>query len=364
MALVLLSCVLSAINLPAQDKLVFAVDIIRHGDRTPTAELPGAAPALWPEGLGKLTAQGTNQEYRLGSRMRSLYLDRGLLGSNYVAGTICAFSTDMDRTRTSARLFLTGLLADASQPIPILTNIPIDIKAGISETNSISAATLLIPTDRNDFQALLSQYVFSTPEWLATNSALQPKFDRWSRAANSRITNAHDLIALADTFYIHQIHHVPVAAGLNPDDVQAIIEAGRWAFVYQYQADLGRVTGKTLLKKVAEYMNNAIQEEMSLKKTTLKYVLFSAHDSTLLSEMSALRAPLTGANAPPYASFLHFALFETRRANFYVQVTYNDDKDHVVPDPDSGGASWSLAQLLKLADLPPKPPQPARRWVP
>ena len=122
--------------------------------------------------------------------------------------------------------------------------------------------------------------------------------------------------------------------------------------MYQYQADLGRITGKPLLKKVVEYMNNAIQEEMSRKKTkqtTLKYVLFSAHDSTLLSEMSALRSPLTKANAPPYASFLHFALFEPRRANFYIQVTYNDNTDHVVPNPDSGGASWSLEQLLNLA---------------
>ena len=35
MALVLLWCVFFAVTVPAQDKLVFAIDIIRHGDRTP-----------------------------------------------------------------------------------------------------------------------------------------------------------------------------------------------------------------------------------------------------------------------------------------------------------------------------------------
>jgi acid phosphatase len=49
---------LVAFNLSAGEKWVFAIDIIRHGDRTPTAELPGDDPAIWREGLGKMTALG------------------------------------------------------------------------------------------------------------------------------------------------------------------------------------------------------------------------------------------------------------------------------------------------------------------
>ena len=329
---------------------MFAVDIIRHGDRTPAAELPGADPALWPEGLGQLTPEGTNQEYQLGSRMRSLYLDRGLLGSNFTVGTIGVFSTDTDRTRMSAKLFLTGLLATDAAAIAIQTNIPIHIQAAVSETNAISADKMLIPTARSDFSNLLSRYVFHTPEWLATNAALQPQFDRWSRATNRKITNAHDLIIPGDTLFIHQIHHVSLTNGLSPDDVQAIIDTWRWVLVHQYQAEVGRITGNDLLRKIGEYMSNAKQETVSGKRTRLKYVLFSAHDSTLLSQMSALRAPLTGTNAPPYAAFLHFALFETGRGKFHVQITYHDDADHVVPNPDGGGAQWPLRQFLKLAN--------------
>jgi hypothetical protein len=321
-----------AVNISAQDKLVFAVDIIRHGDRTPTTELPGANPALWPEGLGQLTAEGTNQEYELGSRMRSFYLDSGLLGSNYVPGTIAVVSTATDRTRMSAKLFLMGLLANATPSIPIQTNVP---------------ATLLIPTARRDFNNLLSRYVFPTPEWQATNAALQPQFDRWSRATHLEIANANNLIIPGDTLYIYQVHHVPVTKDLTPDDVQAIINAGRWVMAREYQAEVGQITGKDLLKKIGEYMRKAKREAASPKGTRLKYVLFSAHDSTLLSEMSVLRAPLTGANTPPYASFLHFALFEAKGGKFHIQIAYHDEADHVVPNPADGGASWSLAQFLK-----------------
>lgn len=349
MALILLWCVFFAAAVPAQDKLIFAADMIRHGDRTPLSNLFRENRTNWPEGWGRLTAVGSNQEYTLGSEMQKLYYHE-LLDSNANPQSILLFSTDTDRTRKSARLFISGLMGDAAQSIPIHTNIPIDITAGFSDDNTLSTGKLLSPEATSNYQALESQYVLHTPSWVATNEAMQPQFARWSRAVNRRINTVGDLIGLGDSLFIHQIHHVQITNDLSPDDIEAIIAAGRWAFVYQYNADIGRVTGKAFLKKLAEYLENARREEVSLKKTTLKYVLFSAHDSTLLSEMSALRAPLTGTNAPPYSSSLHFGLFEAGPTNFYLRVIYHDRADHVVPDPENGSASWSLQHLLNLAD--------------
>lgn len=347
-ALVLLWCVFFAGTAPAQEKLVFAIDIIRHGDRTPLSN-PFREPLTnWPEGLGNLTALGTNQEIALGSEMQRLDY-RDLLDSNTASQSIIAFSTDMDRTRTSARMFLSGLMGDAAQSIPIHTNIPIDITAALSSNNAMSAARVLSPDVTPNMQALQSNYVLQSPEWMATNAALKPQFARWSNALNLRINSIQDLIGLSDTFYIHQIHHVPWTNRLSPDDIDAIIAAGRWAFVYAYNPNVGRFSGKELLKKISQYMENARRETVSPKGAALKYVLFSAHDHTLISEMSALQAPLTGTNAPPYAALLHFGLFESGGTNFHIQVTYKDRSVHVVPDPEDGGATWSLEHLLKLA---------------
>jgi acid phosphatase len=347
-ALVLLWCVFFAATVPAQDRLVFAIDIIRHGDRIPLNNPFREDLTNWPEGLGKMTPLGTNQEYTLGAEMKKLYY-RQLLDSNTASNAIRAFSTDTDRTRMSARLFLSGLVGDAAQSIPINLQIPVDITAGLSDSNAISTARVLNPDDTPNLRALRSQYVLQTPEWMAANAALQPQFARWGLALGARITNLQDLEGLSDTLYIHQIHHVPWTNRLSPQDIESIIAAGRWAFVYQYNPNIGRVTGMPLLKKISEYMENARREEVSRKETALKYVLFSAHDNTLLSEMSALRAPLTGTNSPPYAAILHFALFEAGRTNFYIRVNYKDRADHVVPDPEDGGAAWSLEHLLNLA---------------
>jgi len=348
MALVFLSSVFLAAALPAQDKLVFAFDIIRHGDRTPLSNPFKEDPANWPEGWGQLTPLGTNQEIALGSEMRKLYYGQ-LLDSNAASNSICVFSTDTDRTRQSARLFMSGLVGDAAQAIPVHLTIPIDITAGFSDGNVISTSNLLNSYATSNMQALENQFVTRSPEWMATNAALQPQFARWGQALGLTITGLQDLGSLSDTLYIHQIHHVPWTNRLSPDDIDAIIAAGRWAFVFQYNTNIGRVAGKPLLKKIAQYMENARREEVARKATALKYVLFSAHDTTLLSEMSALKAPLTGTNSPPYAALLHFGLFQTGPTNFYIRVTYKDHADHIVPDPENGGATWSVEHLSNLA---------------
>src|SRR5689334_2958880 len=85
----------------AEEKLIFALDVIRHGDRTPIKAIPKSYHD-WKEGLGQLTAIGMQQEYQLGSRLREKYIDTyHLLPPHYNIKTIYVRSTDMDRTLMS-----------------------------------------------------------------------------------------------------------------------------------------------------------------------------------------------------------------------------------------------------------------------
>jgi len=72
-----------SINAFAQETLVFAFDVIRHGDRTPLRELP-KEPHVWSEGLGQLTAEGMQQEFQRGVEFRKKYVaDYRLISPNY-----------------------------------------------------------------------------------------------------------------------------------------------------------------------------------------------------------------------------------------------------------------------------------------
>ena len=129
-------------------------------------------------------------------------------------------------------------------------------------------------------------------------------------------------------------------AGLSEADAADIFAAGRWAFTAEFKpAEVGRATGGALLRAIAAYLQEACQG-----RTPLRYVLFSAHDSTILSEMSALEAPLDA--APPYASHLNFSLFDAGRKECRVELSYNDQPVSV---PACGGNSCSLAAFAALA---------------
>jgi acid phosphatase len=327
----------------AEDRLVFAVDVIRHGDRTPINDIP-AAPRHWAEGAGQLTARGMRQAYELGSRMRTAYVDRArLLPSRYEAGTVYVRSSDFERTLMSAQSFLMGLyphgtgptmpgsgqpaLPDAAQAIPV-------------HTVASSAETLLCPDGPfSNYDELLARFVLPTAAWKEKSAALRPRLAHWSQATGVEITDIYQLKSLGDTLFIDRLYHVPLPPGLSEEDVQTIIDAGHWAFVAGYEPEqIGRSTGHELLKAVAAYI-----EDASRRKTALKYVLFSAHDTTLLSQMSVLGAPLKV--VPGYASRLNFSLFQSERGDYSVKINFND---RPVAIPGCGADSCSLPQFLSL----------------
>ena len=342
--LALLFPVFGVVNAAAHEKLLFAVDIIRHGDRTPLREFP-AAPYVWPEGMEQLTAIGMRQEFDLGSKLRADYVDRErLLAPRYTAGTLAVFSTDYDRTLMSAQSFLMGLypqgtgpslpsgqpaLPDAAQPIPIHA-----LPAGME-------FSIIYYTQPENYKDLLTRYVFSTPEWKTRNDALQPRFAHWSQVTGIEITKLYQLTSVWNVLYIRKLHHVPLPPGLSADDIRTIFDAGPWAFTERFRpAEIGKFVGHPLLKTIADEIRQASQAN-----SPLKCVLIFAHDTTVMSQMSALGAPLK--RTPPYAAHLHYALFDAGRQNFRIEVTYNDKP---VAIPVCGGTSCTLTQFMALAD--------------
>ncbi|MBU0744818.1 MAG: histidine phosphatase family protein [Gammaproteobacteria bacterium] len=104
-------------NAFANETLIFALDIVRHGDRTPLFSIPKSN-YKWIEGHGKLTAIGMQQMFQLGTHIRKKYVDDyQLLPKHYQNGTIFVSSTDYDRTLISAQSILLGLYPLGTGPI-------------------------------------------------------------------------------------------------------------------------------------------------------------------------------------------------------------------------------------------------------
>lgn len=324
----------------SSEKLIFALDLIRHGDRTPVKAI-STVDYQWKEGIGQLTATGMRQEYELGQSFRARYVEAThLLPAHYEHGTIYACSTDYDRTLMSAQSLLMGLyppgtgpsldkqgLPHAVQPIPV-HSAPRDLDQVI--THDIDYA---------EREALMKKYVYALPAWQQKENALKPSFPRWSALTGFNLKSLDDLGVLANTLFIHRLYQAPMPVGLSEEDIETITDAGNWAdMVEENTLPLAKAYSQQVVTNIGKFLQKG-----SKQGARLKYVLLSAHDSTIASTMSVLGVPL--ASQPHYASDLNFSLYENGANHYTVKVTYNGA---AVTLPACGGTVCSLQKFLAL----------------
>ncbi len=327
----------------ADDTLIFAVDIIRHGDRTPLVPL-SAVNYQWQEGPGQLTAEGMQQEYKMGMMFREKYIEHfHLLPEHYEPGSMYVRSTDYERTLMSAQSLLMGLYPPGTGPNTTESSLPALPYAfqpiPIFSAPSTYDEVILQPVSSAERAELMELYVYSTKEWQQKNNELKEKYPLWSALTGIQIKNLADLELLGDALYIHQIHNAPMPIGLSTQDIETIIRASHWAFMAKEKPrPIATAYSTKLMNNIANYLDSGSQ-----KKSKLKYVLLSAHDTTIASALSFLGRPLE--SAPPYASNLNFSLYESDVNNYLVKITYNGNP---VSIPACGGSMCELQQFIQL----------------
>jgi hypothetical protein len=285
----------------AQEKLIFAIDLVRHGDRTPTIEIP-KSPLSQP--IGELTSEGKEQERQLGIALRKKYVDQyQLLPANYSSQTVYARSTDMSRTIESAKALLDGLYPDTQ----------ITINTVIKSKDYL----LVVKPSRNIF-SLLKLYWVTHQAWKEKTNSIQDKISRWSQATGLKLNDFQDIIALADNLYVRQQHHLPMPKGVSSQDADEIISLGDWAISEGFKLPaISHPMGANFISTAADYFQQAKE-----KTTSLKCALFLAHDSSIMAVMNTLGAPLN--HNPRYASDLNFSFFEKDK-NYFVKIYFNNN---------------------------------------
>lgn len=315
-----IATLLFSLNASAAERLVFAADLIRHGDRTPIHDIP-SDPHDWPQGLGELTAEGMNQEFQLGTQLRKQYVEQThLLPAHYTTETVYVRSTDMNRTLMSAESMLMGLYPPGTGPLlsankkPALPNAfsPIPIHTIPTDQDKL----LLPKTDKNIF-SLIKLYWFKQTVWKEKTAPIEDKLKRWEDVTGIDTHDPEKISQLADNLFIREVHHVGLPKGISTKDAAEIRALGKWVTVTALKTKEATYSmGHEFLTTLATYLKQASEENKPLK-----YVLFSAHDSSIMSVMTTLGVPLE--EVPHYASHLNFALVENDQ-KYYVRVTFND----------------------------------------
>ena len=327
------------------EKLVFAISLIRHGDRAPYAKLKeNTAKHEWPNGISELTPKGMRQVYLLGKKIRERYVETfHLIPTEYKPNSVYVLSTPYTRTTMSAECCLAGLypnrtgpklpdgsfaLPDGYQPIPIFT-------IGPNEKNIINPET----SKNEEYHRLLDHESKQQSSWQEKNKELAEDFKRWSEIFGIQINNIYDILLPGDTVFCLTQHGLPLPEGLTKEDAEKIID------VYLYVC-LTRVAPKPFTHFMAEGFITKLNDDLQAvveNRQKYKYKLYSGHDISIVSIMNALEATLE--KNPPYASHLDFELYQSR-TEYYMKVFYNGI---IVEFPKSNGKKlYSIKDFQEL----------------
>jgi hypothetical protein len=292
----------------AAEELLFSMDLIRHGDRTPIYQIPKSH-LNWKEGLGELTTKGIHQEIQLGEKLRRIYINQDhLLPKTYNPNSMYVRSTDATRAIKSANSLLLGLY-------PLNTRVKNqEIPVHIVPKNKDN---LLIIKPSNNIFLIINRYYVNSNFWKEKTINLKYKLKYWSEVTGLPLNNFQQLGQLADNLYVRRINNIPLPKGISNKDADEIISLSESAIINEFK--LKSVTnpmGREFLKTVSNYFKQVTQHT-----TPIKYVLFSGHDSTIMSVMNTLGNPLD--QIPEYASRLNFS-FINNENRYYVKVNYND----------------------------------------
>lgn len=324
--------------------LLFVAELCRHGDRTPLQEFPSdALPASkWPEGVGELTAIGQRAHYELGQRLRARYIDTGFLPAIYQPRDIYVRSTDIDRTLVSATSQMAGLFPPGTAPnddvrVRYGKDALHDDEGGLPHryqpvpihTTSQKTDLMLIP-GRNCPRHDEIMKRKKEGEKLRAKSTEQRGFLAVvAKLAGRDPLNftIFDLEHIDDTWNCFHAHSVPLPVGVTPAVLERTRNVSEWLRNYANEGlEVQRLRAGVLLNDIKERMAVAalaafkkLPDEFTYLKK--KFVLYSAHDTTLTATLSAMQVH-DGLN-PPYNSTVFWELFKGYDDSLMVRVEYN-----------------------------------------
>jgi Histidine phosphatase superfamily (branch 2) len=325
-------------------ELLLVVELCRHGDRSPLYSFPNdILPATsWKEGIGQLTGIGQRAHYDLGRRLRERLVSTGFLKPTYSVDEVYIRSTTVDRTLMSAYSQMAGLFPAGSAPVTDVrtrfggeeanentTGLPFRWQSVPIHSHVLATDTLLIPgancprhvqlVAEKSAGGTLKDVVERNQDLL---SALQPIV-----GVKTPVT-LFDVSKIADTWIVDEAHNIPLPEGVTKKMKMRVYDIANWLLRYGNEGvEVNRLRSGILLNEVKQRMLLAQQRargKLPPHKAALdkKFVLFSAHDSTVAAALAALRVP-TSVN-PPYNSTLIWSVYhDSRTKRMYVNLEFN-----------------------------------------
>lgn len=331
---ILVLLLLTSLKSLGQEKLIFAIDIVRHGDRNPNSLLTNSPAKLPKKDLGHLTLGGVEKAFDLGVSFRKKYINRyKLLPEIYKRdtksqGPVIVFSTNYDRTFMTAEAIAQGLYPVEDRKKIFLPK----TKTNIYSQIPFAAIDMPLADIKRYFKLVCDKHLFASSEWKKKNRQLEieqsTKLKDWEGKLgiklNGKVNKLLELSTIGDDIKVYRECGLPLPYNLSDDDAQYIIDINGWGYLKSCNVkESASFIAKPTLRKVMKYLRMVNEGDSSVK-----YILFVSHDLVIGSILTMLGNPQD--ELPPYLANINFLVFETSKGECILRIYYNDRLIHVL----------------------------------
>ncbi|KAJ8975114.1 hypothetical protein NQ317_017976 [Molorchus minor] len=300
--------------------------LYRHGDRSPISSYPNDPyydPSYWPNGYGQLLNKGIERQYELGQWFRDRY--RAFLPEEYSPSEIKVISTDVDRTLMSAAANLAGLYPPpASQvwnddllwePIPIHTKTRAEDEVLAMEKPCARHSKLEKDVDSSDFFKNIT-------------TAYADFFDTVTNYTGRSTTTLGNIENLNSVFYVYRNHNASYLPSWADDLDQHTLS-------YLAGVEFSKSTFTDEMKRLKvgpffDYLTSYFDDIVGNVSDTPKFVMLSAHDSTVSSVLNGMGA--FDYWPPEFASTVFWELRRSKNGTHYVNLLYKRNSTNPVEE--------------------------------